>query len=323
MSISITHRPASNISEPNNALAENFYLGDWLVQPGLNSLAHSHNDSRRQLEPRLIHLLCYLAANSERVLSREALVQELWPNVIVNENSLTRAISELRKHLSCHPAPHRSYVETIPKKGYRLAPNLRLSRYPSTTRWPNLLSGLSWQHRASITALCFALVAGAWLGVDYMGQLPSKDLTPVLLADEAVGDEPEFFGAQLSMSTMDNPEIVTKTIEAPVVSKDKSEYAYIQYDNTGSTIFVGSLDEMTEPVAIFNSSERLTNLTWSPIARALLFARKSTITTAALFSPEQENAELIMLDLDTFEFHRLIQEIGSSESEASTKLNLT
>ena len=74
-------------------------MGEWRVLPQLNRIRCSGTNEERQLEPRLIKLLCFLGANEELVLSREELIQELWPRVIVNENSLTRAISELRKQL--------------------------------------------------------------------------------------------------------------------------------------------------------------------------------------------------------------------------------
>ena len=97
MSIRITE-PLATEAQTMPALSAPFSVGDWQVWPELNRLQHRRETRQRQLEPRLINLLCYLAANSERVLSREQLVNELWPRVTVNENSLTRAVSELRKH---------------------------------------------------------------------------------------------------------------------------------------------------------------------------------------------------------------------------------
>ena len=95
MSITITEQREQNVDLPLHAaapaLARPFSLGDWRVLPQLNRLQHLTSGEERQLEPRLIKLLCFLAANEHRVLSREELVQELWPRVIVNENSLTRA----------------------------------------------------------------------------------------------------------------------------------------------------------------------------------------------------------------------------------------
>ena len=98
---------------------ENFEIGDWRVEPGCNRIFHRGSGIERKLEPRLMHLFCFLAANPGRTLSRGDLIAELWPRVIVTENSLTRAVSELRKHIGAVGGGAMN-IETVPKKGYRL-----------------------------------------------------------------------------------------------------------------------------------------------------------------------------------------------------------
>jgi DNA-binding winged helix-turn-helix (wHTH) protein len=88
-----------------------------------------------------MQLLCLLADANGKVLTRDTLMAALWPRVIVNENSLTRAISELRKAFvqtadfvmpsagGCQASGDLSdasnlsktrLIETVPKRGYRL-----------------------------------------------------------------------------------------------------------------------------------------------------------------------------------------------------------
>tara|TARA_R100000306_G_scaffold62590_2_gene74942 strand:+ start:26904 stop:28145 length:1242 start_codon:yes stop_codon:yes gene_type:complete len=126
---------------------EGFWLNSWWVAPehhtltlvagGARTSAHSIGDLQvlceRTLEPRLMKLLCRLAEQPGRVVSRETLVEYLWPRVIVNDNSLTRAVSDLRKALAVETAsvtdsaanpdadtrPVR--IETVPKRGYSLS----------------------------------------------------------------------------------------------------------------------------------------------------------------------------------------------------------
>lgn len=105
----------------------------WQVHPQLNMIQTSAAGTRtihRQLEPRVMHLLCLLAAADGNVVTRDELMMALWPKVIVNENSLTRAVSELRKALSmptqAKPDTVRSTaIETVSKRGYRLNASLR------------------------------------------------------------------------------------------------------------------------------------------------------------------------------------------------------
>jgi len=333
-------------SLPTHALAEKFYVGDWLVFPDLNRLQHRHLSLHRQLEPRLIHLLCYLAANGNRVLSRQELVQELWPRVVVNDNSLTRAVSELRKQL-ISPEPDSStcsnYIDTIAKKGYRLLPHI--TRVPATETadvhtadladhrtppqnppWLKSLlpaAGINKlrQYQIGISALCLSFLITAWITLDFTDSLHSNSSSSLQLSDELLENTAEYYGGEVSLSTMDDLQPITESIAKPVISNDEKQYAYIQYDNAGSTIFLGGLGTAIEPVPVFNSTRYLFNLAWAPVGNNLLFAMKPAMTTAALYSSKNENAELLMLDLATFKVSRLIQE--QIPENSSKKSNLT
>jgi DNA-binding winged helix-turn-helix (wHTH) protein len=60
-----------------------------------------------------------LAETPGRVWSRDALLERVWPNVIVTEEVLTHAIAELRRAMhDDRQAP--THIETIYKGGYRL-----------------------------------------------------------------------------------------------------------------------------------------------------------------------------------------------------------
>ena len=78
------------------------------------------------LPPKVTELLVALVEAEGRVLSREELVQRLWPNTIVEEGSLTSHISMLRKALGEDPKTQ-DFIETIPKRGYRFAASVRRS----------------------------------------------------------------------------------------------------------------------------------------------------------------------------------------------------
>ena len=115
----------------------------WQVLPERNLLQLSSEGrpvQSRQLEPRLMQLLCLLAHADGSVLSREFLMEALWPRVIVNENSLTRAVSELRKafvktaacaHLT--DSGLTELIETVPKRGYRLNADVSFGTTPATS----------------------------------------------------------------------------------------------------------------------------------------------------------------------------------------------
>ncbi|MSR11277.1 MAG: hypothetical protein EXR84_05685 [Gammaproteobacteria bacterium] len=328
---SISAEPTAT-DKPASALQYPFCVGDWQAQPALNRLQNRRGQQQRQLEPRLMHLLCYLAANPERVLSRDELVQELWPRVIVNKNSLTRAMSELRKHLTSSDQPNQAYIETIPKKGYRLLPAIE-SYSPITAVAAAEASPLrSWHAvwqlpmRHAIAALCISLVLGSVIGLQPARLGGGIGTDPGLLSDIVLEQQPNYFGGELTLSTASDSELMAhglKSAEAPVVSNDQAQYAYIQHDTAGSTIFLGRLDALAAPVvAVYTSPGKLFNLTWSPLGYGLIFAHQGKLTTAALYSDDRETAELLMLDLATLEIHRLLPDTKPAAESQKTQ-NLT
>ena len=94
-----------------------FRVGDWLVEPTLNSL--SRPDSTVRLEPKVMQVLVCLAEHPSKLSSKDRLLRSVWPGTFVTEDVLTRAISELRRALGDDPK-HPRFIETIPKGGYRL-----------------------------------------------------------------------------------------------------------------------------------------------------------------------------------------------------------
>lgn len=70
------------------------------------------------LRAKTFALLSYLARNAGRVIGKDELLQAIWPDVIVTEDSLTQAVSDLRRVLG------ESVLSTVPRRGYMLVPTL-------------------------------------------------------------------------------------------------------------------------------------------------------------------------------------------------------
>lgn len=92
-------------------------VGEWRVAPELNQISRVGECVR--LEPKAIELLLFLARRGSEVASREELLAALWPGVIVGDNALTQVVTKLRKALG-DTAREPTYIEAIPKRGYRL-----------------------------------------------------------------------------------------------------------------------------------------------------------------------------------------------------------
>ena len=72
-------------------------------------------DRTRQLSPRAVRLLQVLAKADGAVVSRGDLLDRVWPNVVVGDESLTQVVAELRRQLG-----NRDLIATVARGGYRL-----------------------------------------------------------------------------------------------------------------------------------------------------------------------------------------------------------
>jgi len=76
-------------------------------------------DRSVHLKPKEWELLCYLVANHERLLSKDELLEQLWPRQEVREANLSQAVYGLRKALG-DSAKGAQWIETVPRLGFRL-----------------------------------------------------------------------------------------------------------------------------------------------------------------------------------------------------------
>jgi adenylate cyclase len=134
-------------------------IGEWTVEPGHNELIR--DGKSLHLEPKVVEVLVQLAARPGKVVTREALLDSVWPGVVVGDDVLTQAVIKLRKALG-DDAQHPSYIETIPKRGYRLIAPVNGAEPPVPAA-----SNPSRPRRGAIVAaaigLVVAIVAGAVL----------------------------------------------------------------------------------------------------------------------------------------------------------------
>ncbi|MGH1366685.1 MAG: winged helix-turn-helix domain-containing protein [Calditrichia bacterium] len=93
-------------------------VGSWII----NSVSGKLSDGKGgevYLEPRLAKLFCLLGKNVNTLVTRDALVEEVWNETIVNEESLTKAISDLRKVLKVN-FDNPPQIITLPRRGYKM-----------------------------------------------------------------------------------------------------------------------------------------------------------------------------------------------------------
>jgi len=70
------------------------------------------------LTPKAFDMLVILVRKRGRVVEKEELIRELWPDTFVGDTALAQNIFTLRKALG-EGTKTRHYIETVPKRGYR------------------------------------------------------------------------------------------------------------------------------------------------------------------------------------------------------------
>ena len=70
------------------------------------------------LRPKSLALLRLLVENPGRVVDRDAIMAEVWPDVVVSDKSITQFVRDIRKALGDEA---QQLLKTVPKRGYLLA----------------------------------------------------------------------------------------------------------------------------------------------------------------------------------------------------------
>src|SRR5215213_1162078 len=78
----------------------------------------SRSGNTISLTPKAIKILLMLVANAGKLVEKDELLQEVWPDTFVEESNLTQNIFTLRRALGDERAGPR-YIETVTRRGYR------------------------------------------------------------------------------------------------------------------------------------------------------------------------------------------------------------
>ncbi|HMD49292.1 MAG TPA: winged helix-turn-helix domain-containing protein [Bryobacteraceae bacterium] len=117
-----------------------FEFGEFRLDSGERLLLAG--DKALSMTPKVFDLLVLMVENPGRLLEKDWILQNLWPDTFVEEANLSVNVSTLRKALGPTGA---GYIETVPKRGYRftaavreiaLAPNERPAVHDTETVIP-------------------------------------------------------------------------------------------------------------------------------------------------------------------------------------------
>ncbi len=115
------------------------------------------------LRPKTFAVLHYLVAHPGQLIGKEELLEAVWPNLVVTDDTLVQSIGELRRALGESGA---RLITTVPRRGYRFEaeeapPDRRKARswHPLRFRWKyGILAPLA----VALTVLVLVAGAGFW-----------------------------------------------------------------------------------------------------------------------------------------------------------------
>jgi len=152
----------------NDSPQSGYRVGTWDVIPAKNLL--KGQDQEYVLEPKVMDVLVHLAERQGEVVSRQQLLDAVWPDVVVGEEVVSRAISVLRSKLG-DEQKDAHYLKTVSKRGYCLVADVM----PLTPSEPQGSSTRSSVRKRNIGVAALFLLAMIYFG--YKSFSPQPDIS--------------------------------------------------------------------------------------------------------------------------------------------------
>jgi len=111
-----------------------------------------------RMQPTPLRLLLYLAEHRDRTVSRDELLGAIWPDVVVGDESVTRALKEARRAVG-DDGDNQSVILTQKGVGYRFVAALAVAAEPAAVVGPEAASSRRW----IVAAGALSLTVGAAL----------------------------------------------------------------------------------------------------------------------------------------------------------------
>lgn len=148
-----------------------YLFGNFRIEAAKRRLLRA-NGEHVPLTPRVFDTLLYLVEHSGELITRDQIMDAVWPDAVVEENNITQNISTLRRILGEAPGSHQ-FIVTVPGRGYRFVAEVTRSGEESAELIPEPFA----REVASVHARTAVPVAN---------EAPRRNLWPVALALGAV-----------------------------------------------------------------------------------------------------------------------------------------
>jgi adenylate cyclase len=143
----------------------------FILEPTRGTLRRP-DGSEAALRPKTVELLLHLAQRAGEVVSREMLLEAIWPGTFVSDDSITQCVTEIRRALG---EAGSALLRTLPKRGYLLAVEMECALPADDAPMPVPAA----TGRPSLLVLPFANLSGD-PAQDYFADGMTEELTTAL-----------------------------------------------------------------------------------------------------------------------------------------------
>ncbi len=140
-----------------------FRLGGKPVLPDANLI-----DGHR-VDAKTIEVLVTLADAAPRPVPASVLMNTVWPNVVVGDNVVHQAMTNIRKALE-DDARQPLFIETVPRKGYRLIAAIEWADDRVVAKSKRRTRGVAYAMIAFFALAASSILGAAYVGIPLMSQ---------------------------------------------------------------------------------------------------------------------------------------------------------
>ena len=253
-----------------------YQFGEFTLDAGAKVLLRE--DRSVHLTMKAVETLLVLVENAGQVVTKEEIMEAVWPDRVVEEANLAQNIAVIRRALAAAPGSP-ACIETFSGRGYRLPGPVTLVEHPPSVvpapagaapaarpRWR------AW--RWALAAVALVLIAGSWLlfRQGTPAQAPSFHVTPIT---RLAGDEFQ-----------------------PEISDDGQRVAFLWAPEGAKTAGVWTqVVGETSPRAVTEKPGHYSSPTWSSDGRSLAYLRVETSATELLMGSPDRSQERVVARL--------------------------
>ncbi|MEE8146073.1 MAG: winged helix-turn-helix domain-containing protein, partial [Longimicrobiales bacterium] len=169
-----------------------YTFGEYTLDTELYTLLHS--DQQISVEPRVFDVLVYLIEHRDRVVPKEALVENVWSGAFITDGALKRAIVEARRAIG-DDGQQQEAIQTLYGRGYRFV--RAVEEEPAAPPTPPPLARRRWAIALASMVVVVLALAGGWAVLQRRtppGVPPSIDRLAVFPFSVRGGEEFAYLG---------------------------------------------------------------------------------------------------------------------------------